>query len=94
MNPAFTGITGYEKEDVIGKKPNVLQSGKQSDDFYTNLWQNLNEQGEWQGEMWNRHKDGSLIAEWPTIHAIRDEAGEVNQYVGMFSDITDQKKGR
>lgn len=92
VNPAFTELTGYDKEDVLGKNPNILQSGKQSDDFYANLWQHLHEKGEWQGEIWNRRKDGSLIAEWLTIHSIRDEAGEVIQYAGIFSDITDRKE--
>jgi diguanylate cyclase (GGDEF)-like protein/PAS domain S-box-containing protein len=88
VNPAFTDITGYSKNDVLGKKPSVLASGKQSPDFYKTMWEQLDSNGKWQGEIWNRHKDGSFYAELLSISAIKDHSGVVKSYVGVFSDIT------
>ena len=92
INPAFCDITGYSYKEVIGKNPKILSSGKQSPEFYIDMWQTVNEHGHWQGEIWNRKKDGTLYAELLTISSILDEEGNVLHYVGLFSDITKSKQ--
>ena len=88
VNAAFERITGYARDEVVGSKPSVLSSGCQQADFYRTMWQTLAKQGYWEGELWNRRKDGSHYAELLTISAVLDEYGQVRQYVGVFSDIT------
>ncbi len=92
VNPAFSKITGYTLEEVVGKNPSILSSGKQKADFYSKMWQTINECGHWQGEVWNRSKNGSLYAELLSISPIIDDDGSVTHYVGIFSDITHMKK--
>ncbi len=92
INHAFSTITGYTEQDVYGKTPKLLQSGRHSDDFYTELWQNVNQQGYWQGEIWNRRKNGEIFPEWLTISAVRDAYGEVTHYIGGFTDLSSQKQ--
>lgn len=91
VNRAFTKLTGYEQDEVIGKNPNLLKSGLQSKEFYDQMWKSIEQNGFWQGEIWNRRKDGKSYLEWLTITAIKDDSGEVQLYAGMFSDITDQR---
>jgi diguanylate cyclase (GGDEF)-like protein/PAS domain S-box-containing protein len=88
INPAFTRITGYEAGDVIGNRPNILNSGRQNKSFYKAMWQALNTQGIWEGEIWNRRKNGDIYPEWLNIAAIRDDTGAAQYYVGTFSDIS------
>jgi len=92
VNPAFCDITGYYREEVIGKKPNMLKSGRHSRAFFTNLWQSLTEHGYWQGEIWNKRKNNELYAELLTISALIEEDGSTKHYVGLFSDITHVKQ--
>jgi diguanylate cyclase (GGDEF)-like protein/PAS domain S-box-containing protein len=92
VNEMFTKITGYEREEVLGKNPRMLKSGVQSDEFYTNMWRSLVNEGQWSGEIWNRNKSGELYAEMLNIDTVRDAAGDVLQYVALFSDITQLKK--
>jgi diguanylate cyclase (GGDEF)-like protein/PAS domain S-box-containing protein len=92
VNEMFTRITGYEREEVLGKNPRILKSGMQSDEFYTNMWRSLVNDGQWSGEIWNRNKSGESYAEMLDINAVRDAAGNVLQYVALFSDITQLKK--
>ncbi len=92
VNPAFTQITGYTKEEVLGKNPNILSSGRQAPDFYKNMWHSLQENGAWQGEIWNRRKDGSIYAEWLSISIIRDTNQKGKQYVAVFYDVTERKQ--
>ncbi|WP_170162296.1 EAL domain-containing protein [Caldimonas tepidiphila] len=91
VNHAFCRITGYAREEVIGRSPKLLQSGRQGAPFYAAMWRNLMEQGQWSGELWNRRKDGAEYAEALTISAVRDESGRTQHYVGLISDITRQK---
>lgn len=91
INPAFTRITGYSASDVLGRKPSILSSGKHDQTFYEKMWQTLNEQGQWAAEIWNKRKDGSLYPEWLSISVVRDEAGNVQQYIAVISDITERK---
>lgn len=91
VNPAFTEITGYAAEEVIGKDPNVLSSGKQTPDFYQTMWVSLNEAGQWQGEIWNRRKSGEIYPEWLSIGVVKNSKGEVINYISLFSDITERK---
>lgn len=90
-NPTFCAITGYTREEVIGKNHSMLQSGKHDAEFYKNLWQTLQTEGVWQGEIWNRKKSGELYVELLTISALRNPNGEILNYIGLFSDITQSK---
>ncbi|MBI3228810.1 MAG: diguanylate cyclase, partial [Burkholderiales bacterium] len=96
VNPGYTHLTGYQAADVLGKNPSAFSSDRQSKDFYRLMWHTLNTTGSWQGEIWNRKKDGSEFAEWITINAIytqdADGQPEVERYVALFSDITEQKR--
>ncbi|MHA7966624.1 nitrate/nitrite transporter [Paenibacillus sp. CAU 1782] len=92
VNPAFTKLTGFEEQEVLGKKPNVLKSGRQEKAFYQELWNNLRETGMWQGEIWNKRKNGEEYLQWLNISAIKDESGEHLRYVGTFTDITGERK--
>jgi len=92
VNPAFEVITGYKEEEVIGKRPNVLKSGLQDHSFYDDMWAAIQEKHYWRGEIWNKRKNGELFLEWLTVSAIKNDAGEVKYYAGMFSDITKLKQ--
>jgi diguanylate cyclase (GGDEF)-like protein/PAS domain S-box-containing protein len=92
VNDAFTRITGYSREEVVGKNPRILNSGRQTREFYSEMWNKLLLKGHWAGEIWNRAKDGRVYAEMLTISAVRDAAGQTQQYVAMFSDITSIKE--
>ena len=91
VNPAFTMITGYQAHEVIGKKPAILASGKHDSAFYESMHKALALVGHWQGEIWNRRRDGEIYVQWITINAVKNDAGEVSNYVAVFSDITHRK---
>lgn len=91
VNHAFTKVTGYLAEDVIGKQPSILQSGKHDQTFYQKMWQALDKEGYWQGEIWNKRKTGEIYLEWLTISAVKNDAGEIKYYLGLFSDISEQR---
>lgn len=91
VNEAFTRVTGYAREEVLGKNPRILRSGLQSRAFYESMWQTLANNGQWKGEIWNRNKIGDIYAEELTINAIRDTEGGIVQYVALFSDVTQLK---
>ncbi len=92
VNEAFTRITGFECTEVLGKNPRVLNSGQQDSVFYEAMWRKIAEDNYWQGEMWNRRKNGELYAEWLTISGIRDAQNCVTHYLAIFSDVTEQKE--
>ncbi|WP_325339692.1 EAL domain-containing protein [Trinickia sp.] len=92
VNPAFTRITGFTQKEVVGRSPSLLSSGRQSAQFYRELWQSLTSAGQWQGEIWNRRKSGELYLEYLTIASIRDDDGNVLHYAGIFSDVTQRRQ--
>ncbi|MBV5299777.1 MAG: PAS domain S-box protein, partial [Rhodoferax sp.] len=92
VNDAFTRITGYSREEAVGQNPRILKSGRHDRNFYTAMWSALTEQGHWNGEVWNRRKDGEVFVELLTVSAVQDTAGNTQQYVALFSDITASKE--
>lgn len=92
VNQSFVNTTGYQPDDVIGKNPRLLQSGRQDAVFYREMWGGLRANGNWQGEIWNRRKNGEVYPEWLHINRLCDEKGKVSYYVGVFSDIGPNKE--
>ena len=92
VNPAFTALTGYGPEEVIGKNPRLLQSGKQDPSFYADLWQTISSGNVWAGELINRRKDGTLYHEEMTITPVRDTGGAIRNYIAIKQDITERKQ--
>ncbi|HVJ48808.1 EAL domain-containing protein [Desulfitobacterium sp.] len=91
-NRSFQEITGYSTEEVLGKNPKILSSGKHNQEFYRQMWKFLLEKGEWQGEIWNRRRTGEIYPEWLTISVIKDDCGKTVQYAAILSDLTLRKK--
>ena len=91
VNDAFTTITGYERADVLGKKPSILHSNMHDDHFYSTLWNELEQKDIWEGELWNRRKNGEVYVEMLSISKVKNEEGSIQNYIGLFSDITLQK---
>lgn len=91
INPAFSEITGYSAEEVVGQTPSLLKSGHHPQAFYHQLWQMLLSQGYWEGEIWNRHKSGKIFPLWERIVVMRDKRGGVSGYLSQFSDIARRK---
>jgi diguanylate cyclase (GGDEF)-like protein/PAS domain S-box-containing protein len=92
VNSAFTRITGYTVEEIRGKNPHWLSSGRQDRIFYREMWRTINEKGHWQGEIWNRRKNREVYPEWLSINPIVDKSGTLTNYVGIFSDISERKE--
>lgn len=94
VNKAFTSITGYSSEEVIGKSPSILKSGYHDRSFYENMWKSLQTTNHWEGEIWNRHKDGHTYPEWISIYVIRDDNGNPSRHISIFHDITKEKEAK
>ena len=88
VNPAFCRITGYSAEEVVGQTPRILSSGKQDAAFYAEFWHALRENGSWQGEIYNRRKNGEIYPEWLTVSAARAADGSILSYIGVFTDLS------
>lgn len=92
INPAYETITGFNREEVLGKTPAIIRSGRQNEEFYREMWRRIIEHGHWEGEIWDRRKNGELFPKWLSINTVYDSEGEPSYHVGIFSDITDKKK--
>jgi diguanylate cyclase (GGDEF)-like protein/PAS domain S-box-containing protein len=88
VNRAFTGITGYSAEEAVGQTPRLLRSGRHDAQYYTNMWESLNARGVWEGEIWNRRKNGEIYPQSLTVTAVKDSNGHVTNYVATLNDIT------
>ncbi|MBI2235848.1 MAG: diguanylate cyclase [Magnetospirillum sp.] len=89
VNPAFTEITGYTAEEAVGRTPSILKSDHQDAAFYKEMWRQLGTEGAWQGEIWNRRKDGEAYLEWLTVNAVRNDDGSIAYFIAVFDDISE-----
>lgn len=92
VNHAFTQISGYAADEVIGKTPRILRSDRQDADFYAAMWASIETAGMWHGELWSRRKDGEVYPEQITITAVKSSLGQVTHYVAVLRDITERKR--
>ncbi len=92
VNKAFTQISGYTKEEVVGKNPRIMKSGRHNAEFYREMWESIKTTGSWQGEIWDRRKNGDEYAKWLTISSVKNDKGILTHYVGAHYDITDRKE--
>ncbi len=92
VNKAFTRISGFTPEEVLGRTPRVLRSGRHGPGFYKEMWDSIHSSGQWRGEIWNRRKNGEVYPEWLVINTVRDALDKVTHYVGTFSDLAEQKR--
>lgn len=93
VNDAFCEISGYAHDEIIGRNPRILKSGKHDDAIYEDMWRQLKSAGHWRGELWNRRKSGEVFPEQISIKALRAENGQIHRYIAVFSDITERKRG-
>lgn len=91
MNAAFCEITGYQPDEIVGKTFRILHSGRQNQQFYQTMWASIHERGRWEGEIWNKRKNGDIYPEWLTITAVKNELGATTHYVAAFIDLTEIK---
>jgi len=93
VNQSFVRVTQYSKEEVLGKKPDILHSGNHDNAFYRRMWDILLQEHRWQGEIWNRRKDNEIYPEWLSITAVTDDNGDIGHYIGIFSDVSTESDG-
>ncbi len=91
-NDSFVRISGYSTEEIIGQKPSLFKSDRHGREFYQRMWNSLRQTGYWQGEIWDRRKDGTVYPKWSTISRVIDDKQKVTHYIAIFNDITDRKK--
>lgn len=94
INRAFTTITGYEEDEALGQTPRLLKSGRHNADFYAAMWASIQATGYWQGDLWNRRKNGEIYPEWLSISTVENERHQITHYVGAFSDISSLKQSQ
>ncbi|MDR3412459.1 MAG: EAL domain-containing protein [Formivibrio sp.] len=92
VNQAFTEVTGYRAEEAVGRTAALLHSDRQDATFYRNMWEAISREGHWEGEIWNRRKDGGVYPEWLSISGVRDPSSKITHYLGIFSSISDPKE--
>lgn len=92
INKAFSHITGYTENEVLGKNPRMLASGQHDRNFYATMWETIDREGRWQGEIWNRRKNGAIYPEWLLIKTMRDSRNNLTHYIGTFTDLTERKE--
>ncbi len=90
VNPAFMRITGYTEEEILGKSPSILSSQRQGKEFYKTMWESIRDTGSWNGEIWNRRKNGDFFPEWLSISTIKDDKNKTLNYIAIFRDISKQ----
>jgi diguanylate cyclase (GGDEF)-like protein/PAS domain S-box-containing protein len=91
-NPATEQMTGFTHQELLGNSPGVFDAGRHPPEFYRDFWKSLEENGQWEGETWDRHKSGRAYPVWLMVNAITDQQGDIDQYIWIFSDITERKK--
>ncbi len=91
-NRAFTALTGYSLDEVRGRNPRILSAGLTSESVYRHMWRSIDSSGYWQGEIWDRRKDGAIYPKWLSISTIRNAAGETTHHIASFTDITERKQ--
>jgi len=92
VNGTFTRLTGYPQEDVLGQSTKMLQSGKETREFYQKMWETLERDDFWQGELWDKRKDGTFYPKWMAISVVHNSQGEVINYIASFNDISERKQ--
>ena len=92
VNPAFTTITGYTAEEMLGQKPSMLSSGAHNAEFYASMWDEIENRGHWQGEIWNQRRNGDTYPEWLSISRVQNSLGETTNYIAIFSDISRRRE--
>lgn len=92
VNHAFSEITGYDEEDVVGKNPSIMKSGRHDDEFYLNMWQSIRNTGKWHGEIWNQRKNGEIYPELLSINTFKDKNDGLSYHIGIFTDISNIKE--
>ncbi len=92
VNQAFTRITGYTADEVVGRTASLLQSGRHDRAFYQDMWESLHKHGQWKGEIWNKRKNGEIYPQWQSITSTHNHRGEVTHYISTFQDITERKR--
>jgi diguanylate cyclase (GGDEF)-like protein/PAS domain S-box-containing protein len=91
VNPAFTRVNGFSREEIIGKNPRVMKSGRHEPEFYEKIWQQIKAKGTWEGEVWNRRKNGEIYPALLSIAAVNDQNGQISNYTGMIFDLSQHK---